>query len=98
MWFQSAIYTEPATGLIWRGPAAASALMLVVLVWIVLAYRSPDRYRPIWESASTETVKRFDELRIPGPGGKEEVYRRQPNGEYRLNGQPRGKRLPTTPF
>jgi hypothetical protein len=96
MWFQAAIYTESSTGLVWRGPAAASALMLVVLVWVFLAYRAPGKFRPLWETASTEQ-KRFDELRVPLPGGRDEVYKRRPGGEYRLGGQPKGKVLPSTP-
>jgi hypothetical protein len=99
MWFQSAIYTEPSTGIAWRGPAAASALMLVVLVWVVLAYRSPGRFRPLWETTSTEQVKQFDELRIPVSKGKEEVYKRRPGSrsEYHLGGLPSGRPLPSTP-
>ncbi len=96
-WFQSAIYTEPATGVIWRGPLAATAMMVVVVVWVVLAYRMPGKFEPFWESSSTESQKPFDELRVPGPGGREEVYRRRPNGEYRLDGKTRGKLLPATP-
>jgi hypothetical protein len=99
MWFQAAIYTEPSPGIAWRGPAAASAVMLVVLVWVVLAYRAPDRYRPLWESSSSESAERFNELRIPNPSGGDEVYKRRPGtrGEYRLNGLPGGKPLPSTP-
>jgi hypothetical protein len=97
MWFQAAIYTEAAPGLAWRGPAAASAVMLVVLVWVVLDYRSPERFRPLWESASTGPDTQFDELRVPGTD-REEVYRRRPGTrEYRLGGLPSGKPLPSTP-
>jgi hypothetical protein len=98
MWFQSAIYTEAAPGLAWRGPVAASVLSLVVLLWVVFAYRSPGRYRPLWESASTEQETQFDELRVP-TGDHEEVYRRRPGtrSEFRLNGLPSGKPLPSTP-
>lgn len=99
MWFQSAIYTEPSTGMVWRGPAAASALMVVVLVWVVLDYRSPGRYRPLWETTSTEQVKQFDELRVPVSQERDEVYRRRPGtrSEYHLDGLPSGRPLPSTP-
>src|SRR5438046_2080268 len=39
MWFQSFLYTEPSPGLVWRGPAAASAVMAVVFLWVILDYR-----------------------------------------------------------
>jgi hypothetical protein len=93
-WFQSAIYTESATGIVWRGPVAASAITVVVVVWVVLAYRMPGRFEPFWESASSDSSKRFDELRVPGADGKEEVFKRRPNGEYRSRN---AKPLPATP-
>jgi hypothetical protein len=98
LWFQSALYTEPSTGIVWRGPLAASAIMVVVVVWVVFAYRAPGRFQPFWMPPS-ETTKPFDELRVPLPGGGEEVYKRRPGStlEYRLKGQPRGKPLPGTP-
>jgi hypothetical protein len=93
LWFQGFLYTEPARGIVWRGPAAASAIMLVVLVWVVLVYHSPGRFQPLWEAASTEKVKQFDQLRVP-VGNKEEVFYLRPGGKYRdRNNRP----LPSTP-
>ena len=99
MWFQGFLYTEPSTGLVWRGPAAASAIMAVVLVWVVLDYRTEGRYRPIWETSSTETTKAFTELRVPDEAGREEVYKLRPGTrhEYRLEGLPSGRPMPATP-
>jgi hypothetical protein len=100
LWFQGYLYSEPATGLPWRGPAASSALVVVLLLWIVLDYRSPGRYRPLLEFSSSEDSQRFPELRIPKADTKDqyEVYQlRQRNGEYRLDGKPNGKLLPQRP-
>jgi hypothetical protein len=99
LWFQSYIYSEPTTGIAWRGPAAGSALMVVLLLWLVLDFRAPGRYRPLFESASRENSPPFAELRIPKHSGGEDVYRLRPrtNLDYRLNGRPDGKPLPTRP-
>jgi hypothetical protein len=72
--------------------------MLLVVIWVVLTYRAPGRFRPLWESSSTEQVKQYDELRVMVTKGKDDVYRRRPGtSEYRLNGLPSGKPLPSTP-
>lgn len=98
IWFQGYIYTEATPGMTWRAPAAGSAVMLIVLVWIVSDYRDPGRYRPLWEFSSVEDSKSFAELRVPTPRG-EEVYKLRPGtrSDYRLNGQPGGKGLPSRP-
>jgi hypothetical protein len=99
LWFQSYIYTEAAPGVAWRGPAAGSALMAVLLLWVLFDYRAPGRYRPLWEFSSAEEAKPFPELRVPAPGGKEEVYQLRPGtrGEYRRDGLASGKPLPARP-
>ncbi len=96
IWFQTAIYTEPSTGLAWRGPAAASAIMGVVFLWVILDYRTLGRFQPLWNASSSETSVAFPELRVPGSGGKEEVYTLRPGSrnEYRSAS---GKSLPSTP-
>src|SRR5262249_481261 len=64
MWFQAFLYTEASGGLVWRGPAAASAIMAVVLVWVVLDYRTGGNVRPIWSSTSSKQTEAFKELRV----------------------------------
>jgi hypothetical protein len=100
LWFQGYIYSEPTTGISWRGPAAGSAIMLVLLAWFFLDYRDPPgRFRPLFESSSTDDSKPFPELRIPKDKKGEDVYRLVPGTrtEYRLNGHPTGKVLPSRP-
>jgi hypothetical protein len=99
VWLQGYLYTEPTPGIPWRGPAAGSAVLLVLLVWVFLDFRNPGGYRPLFEGSSTETSKPFAELRVPrGKGKGEDVYKliRSPR-EYHLNGQPSGKPLPSRP-
>jgi len=99
MWFQGFLYTEPSTGLVWRAPAAASAIMATVFLWVIVDYRTQGKYRPIWETTSTESSKSFAELRVPGESGKDEVYKLRPGtrNEYREGGLPSGKKLAATP-
>jgi hypothetical protein len=99
LWFQAYIYTEPSAGIAWRGPAAGSAVMAVLLLWVVFDYHAPGRYRPLWEFSSAEDAKPFPELRVPGPGGQEKVYRLRPGtrGDYREDGLSSGKPLPARP-
>src|SRR5262245_33340124 len=99
MWFQAYIYTESTPGALWRGPAAAAAVMVVVVLWVVLDYASPGRFQSFWESSSTEDAKPFPELRVPAAGGREEVYKLRggSRGDYRVGGVSSGKSLPTRP-
>jgi hypothetical protein len=95
LWFQASIYTESTSGIFWRGPAAGAAITAVALLWVVLDYRSPERFRPLWEVSSTEKVKQYPELRVLDGKGKELVYKlQQPGNIYRLPG---GKALTGTP-
>jgi hypothetical protein len=100
LWYQNYIYTEPATGILWRGPAAGSAVMLVLFLWVVMDYRSPGRYRPIYEFSATETPKPFPELRVPRDTGEEQVFKLLSRGgrpEYHLGGLSTGQPLPSRP-
>jgi hypothetical protein len=105
VWFQGYIYTEPAIGLTWRGPAAAGAISAVVLAWVVVDYRSVNgptavgRYRSLFEFTASEEIKPFPELHVPRPGGFD-VYKLRPGTgrpEYRLSGLPSGRLLPDRP-
>jgi hypothetical protein len=100
VWFQGYIYTEPTTGILWRGPAAGTAVTAALVLWAVLDYRSPGTYRPLHEFSSTETSKPFPELRVPRPGGGEDTYRLVGGGgrpEYRIGGTRTGRQLPSGP-
>jgi hypothetical protein len=70
LWFQAYIYTEPATQLWWRAPAAGTAIAFFLAAWVFIDYRAvkntPDArypYGPIQEmplkSAAPEP---FDKL------------------------------------
>jgi hypothetical protein len=100
LWFQAYIYSEPTSGIAWRGPAAGSAIMVVLLLWMFFDYRDPPgRFRTLFEFSSTDESKRFDALHVPRDKG-EDVYRLVPGGtrgEYRLNGKATGKVLPSRP-
>ena len=98
LFLQKFLYTEATAGLAWRGPAAGSALTVVLLLWMVCDYRTPGGYRPLWEFSSSEDTAAFPELRIPIASG-EEVYKLLPGSrnDYRLNGQTRAKPLPSRP-
>jgi hypothetical protein len=79
MWYQAQIYTETSEGLEWRGPTAAACILFVLIVWGVLAARTPRTYRPFWEFNSTETLPAHPIIRVPDDEGKEKTYR--PVGE-----------------
>jgi hypothetical protein len=75
VWLQGSLYSEPAAGVLWRAPAAAAALTLVVCVWTFLYYRAPGRY-PVapWDAVS-EGPQLPQELRVRTREGKEEVFK-----------------------
>lgn len=100
MFFQARIYTEPSPGLAWRGPAAGGAILLVVLLWAFAAYQAPGRFRPFWESSSTEDSPMIPELRVPNSAtGGEDIYKlRRGTREYTIGGRPNGNPLPDRPL
>jgi hypothetical protein len=99
LWLQAYLYTEPANGLMWRGPLAGGAIAIVVGLWVFFDYQNPGRYRPLWEFSSREESKPFPELTVPSTTGKEEVYKLRPGSrnDYRTGGLSSGKALPTRP-
>ena len=98
LFLQQYLYTEATPGLTWRGPAAGSALTVVLLVWLVCDYKAPGGYRALWEFSSREESTAFPELRIPTATG-EDVYKPSPGkrNDYHLNGQTQGRPLPARP-
>ncbi len=101
LWFQAYIYSEPTTGIAWRGPAAGAAVTAFLIVWVVLDYRTPGGWRTIFDSTSSTESKPFPELRVPKPGGGYSTYKLSPTGrlDYRLDGKPppAGKQMPSRP-
>src|SRR5262245_47590161 len=56
-WFQGYIYNEPAEGLLWRAPAAGSALALFLALWCYLYHKSADgNFERIFAFAPRKTV------------------------------------------
>jgi hypothetical protein len=58
LFFQGYIYSEPASALYWRAPAAGAAIALLLAFWCSLDYRNPGRYNATWfePTASDEEV------------------------------------------
>jgi hypothetical protein len=61
--FQGLIYNEPATGLPWRGPAAAAALTALFAVWCYLSFSNFDP-RTEEKQLSFDTIFRFQPDKI----------------------------------
>ncbi len=98
LFFQGYIYSEPASALHWRAPAAGTALIVFVLIWLVFDYRSivdrgdEGRYQPLHNFSTSETVT-YQHLWIINRDGKEEHYERRGNQYVRKD----GRTLPTRP-
>jgi hypothetical protein len=99
LFFQGYIYTEPATGLEWRAPAAGSALMVPLLLWVFIDYHSPGNYRTLFDFSAIEEQKPYPELRVPTAAGGEQVYKLMPGNrlEYRRDGKAYRPQLPPRP-
>ncbi len=81
--FQGYIYSEPAANIWWGAPAAGTALTVFLVLWVVLDYRAPGRYRELQEFSFTEAEKSYDELLVPNRDGKEEKYLRKKSAQNR---------------
>jgi hypothetical protein len=103
LFFQGYIYSEPAPDLWWRAPAAATALTVFLLLWVVLDYRSinPSRstglYRELQTFSFTEEEEPYPELIVPNRDGKEEKYLRKRTAESRFDYRNGAARLPSRP-
>jgi hypothetical protein len=75
LWLQGYLYTEPAEGMLWRAPAAAGAVMVPLLLWLIMARATPDTYRPLWEFNSTETTPPAKKVWAEDRDGKLREYR-----------------------
>jgi hypothetical protein len=63
LWLQGYFYTEPATGLLWRGPAAGAALGLLLTLWCLLSFLAPGDYDTLW-SFSLRQKKEFPDIKV----------------------------------
>jgi hypothetical protein len=78
---QGYIYSEPATELYWRAPAAGAVLAIFLGLWCLLDYRSID---PVENDVPYDTIFRFSPIEtrdldqfISVKAGKEIVYKRK---------------------
>jgi hypothetical protein len=96
LWFQSYIYSEPLSQVYWRGPAAGTAVTVLMAVWIFFDYRAPGRYPPLHDFSGS-TTKSYRELRIPNDRGQDVLYTRRQTaqGERYLNAD--NRELPARP-
>jgi hypothetical protein len=99
LFFQAYIYTEPTEGMMWRAPAAATGIMLTILLWAYLDYQHPGRYGTLWEFSPTEDTY-YKSLIVPRRDGKEDVYKKvaRQRGGYEYMGSNFGDRpIPSRP-
>jgi hypothetical protein len=97
LFFQGYIYTEPTEGLVWRAPAAGTALAALVALWALLAYRAPGQYQALFEFSPRLDREPYKELRVVRPDGKEEVYTRRPTPGRSLEYWRSGRPMPSRP-
>lgn len=62
LFFQGYIYSEPASALYWRAPAAGAALALFLCLWCFLDYRNPGRYNATWFEPTASDDEVFDKF------------------------------------
>jgi hypothetical protein len=86
LFFQGYLYSEPASQLYWRAPAAGGVLALFLAFWCFLDYRHPGRYNATWFEPTAnddEVFNRFWSVK----GNREILYvgRKNAHGllEYR---------------
>jgi hypothetical protein len=98
LWFQGYIYSQPVGEMYWRAPAAGTALFLFLCLWAALDYRAPGRYRTLFEFSGREDRKPYEELRIPGQGGSEDLYKLKPSARgHAYHKDKSDKPLPSRP-
>jgi hypothetical protein len=92
LFFQGYLYSEPASGLYWRAPAAGAVLALFLALWCYLDYRHPGRYNATWFEPSASDDEVFDKF-WSVKGNRQILYQAHKSArgliEYRdANGRP----------
>jgi len=82
VWFQGYIYTEPAAGLVWRGPVAGTILALFFALWCYLAAKYPGSYDTVFNFSPREEI-RFSKFKSERRG--------QDTMTFELRASPRGR-------
>ncbi len=98
LFYQGYIYTESVGGVVWRAPAAAGAILVPVLLWVVFDYRWPGKYGALYDFSASDNQPPYPELRVP-QGKRDLVYKLVPGTahQYRLDGKANGPELPARP-
>jgi len=99
VFFQGYIYTEPVEGIIWRAPAAGSAVALFLMIWVVCDYRAPGQYQALQDFSPRIDLPSYKEFRIINPDGMEEVYKEAKNEKGKLiyKNEKTGREAPARP-
>jgi hypothetical protein len=100
LFFQGAIYSEPASHLYWRAPLGGLVVTLFLVFWSYLEYRRPASYGPVFDFTSVEDeqfpklwgVKNGREiLFVPHKTAKGRTeYRNPDNGKLWTRSDPEG--------
>jgi hypothetical protein len=72
LFFQGYIYTEPAKGLYWRGPAAAGCVGVFLGLWCLLSYSNPGSHGTL-VNFSPSVDMTFDEFKSRRKGSQQKV-------------------------
>jgi len=79
LWAQGYFYDSPVDNLYWRAPAAAGALALFFLLWMILEYRRPNTADTLFRFSSeyADEFDRFVSVRRDAEGEREILYEKR---------------------
>jgi hypothetical protein len=83
LFFQGYIYSEPASGLYWRAPAAGAVVALFLAFWCFLDYHHPGRYNATWFEPSASDDEVFDKFWAV-KGNREILYQARKNARGQI--------------
>jgi hypothetical protein len=89
LFFQAYIYSEPTPDLWWRAPAAGTALLLFLLLWVVLDYRTIDRNETI---GRYRELQQFSFIKDEDPPKELIIVRNNKEEKFQLHRSPEGRR------